>query len=114
MIFRNRVKLGKRLLQNRVESLMPGLNTQRARLQPRHVEKLLHQISELVRLFVDDLDEILLRVRVPYNIVGKQRGGKALNRGERRAKLVGDHGEEHQLERVGFLSLTPRLLLPYQ
>src|SRR4051812_30142923 len=76
------------------------IHAQRARFDARHVQEVGHQLGQAVGLLVDDLQELLPRVRVEPRVPREKGARVALDQPQRRAQLVAHHRHEVRLEPV--------------
>ena len=76
------------------------LRPQRASLDPGEIEQIADHEREPIGLFIDRLQEVPPRLRIPLDRVVEERGGRGLDRGEWRAQIVRDGGEEGRLQLV--------------
>ena len=83
-----------------VEADRHGADLERARLEPAHVEQVADERVEAVGLLVDRLEELLPRLGRPVDVALEQARDRGLDRGDRRAQVVRDGGEERRAELV--------------
>ncbi len=87
----------------------PREDRHRARLEPAHVEQVLHQPGELVQRFVGGGKQFVVVLGGPLHIMRPQAGHRGLGRRKRGAQIVADRGEQGRPHPVGFGDRPGRL-----
>jgi hypothetical protein len=85
-----------------VQPCWAGNDCHGARLQPAHVEQVFHQMGEPVEGFISGGEEFVAVLVGPLDVRRPQAGDGSFGRGERRAQVMADRGQQCRAHPVGF------------
>jgi hypothetical protein len=74
----------------------------RAGFEPRHVQKIGDETVEALGFVLDRADQFVLRRVVETLAIGPEAGRRTQDRGQRRAQIVRDRGEQRRAQAFGF------------